>query len=73
MPTAARVPPHWPLEYVAIKLGLNEKTELGNWFNRSDSAGLIEWLYSGLTMTYASACAMRLSKPDRCEGFALSE
>ena len=69
--TAARMPPHCPLEQVAIKLDLKENAELGKWFSKSASAGPIEWLNSGLSITYASACLIRFSKTAKWGGFAV--
>ena len=40
---------------VPIALGLNEKVLEPKWFNVFRSAGLGEWLYSGVTHTYPSA------------------
>ena len=39
-----------------IALGLKENTEEPKWFNTLITAGDGEWLYSGVTHTYASAC-----------------
>ncbi|MFP7721445.1 hypothetical protein [Lysobacter sp. A3-1-A15] len=47
---------------------MNANAEPGKWLSRSDDAGLIEWLYSGLTITCAPACLINASSPASASG-----
>ena len=46
---------HWPWLYDTMADGLKEKSEEPKWLRVLRSAGLGAWLYSGVTMTKASA------------------